>query len=553
MEIDSILENGNVQSEEDVQQQARELEIPYVDLRAEEISEKILKEISLQIVKTHMLVPFKKEGDVLSVGMIDVKDTRALEALRFVALWHKYKIKTYLISRESFDTVMKKYDTLSIETGRALEKLEKELKGGAEEKELEDLFADGKKGKKEVIEEEAPISRIVAVVLKHAIEGRASDIHIEPTEGDLKVRFRVDGLLHSSIILPKTIAGAVVSRIKILSNLKIDETRKPQDGRFRINISGKKIDLRVSTFPTANGEKVAMRILESSSGIKTLDDLGINKTYQKIFNKEIEKPFGMILVCGPTGSGKSTTLYVLLQFLNQEGVNIITLEDPIEYYVNGINQSQIRPEIGYSFATGLRHILRQDPDVIMVGEIRDNETAGLGVHAALTGHLLLSTIHTNNAIGAIPRLIDMGIEPFLIPASLNVVVSQRLVKKICVKCKEEVEVTDEVAEKIIRELLPVPAEALAQEGIYLKKESFKLFSGRGCKVCAEKGTKGRIGIYELLQMTPELEKIVIKDHSAVDVVEESKRQNMITMKQDGIIKALKGIVTLEEVYRVVEE
>lgn len=551
--MDSVLKNKTNIDESVVEKKAQRLGVPYIDLREEDIGENVLKELPYQTAISSQLVPFKKEGDVLFVGMLNIKDVKALETLRFVALWRKYKVKTYLISKASLDVILEKYKTLSVETSKALEKLEKELGVEAEMGKVEDIVVPTTSEKVEKIAEEAPISKMVAVILKHALEGKASDIHIEPTENDLRVRFRVDGLLHSSIVLPKKIASSIVSRIKILSNLKIDETRKPQDGRFRIKISGRKIDLRVSTFPTSTGEKVAIRILESDIGLKSLEDIGVNKTYQEILKSQLTQSFGMLLICGPTGSGKSTTLYVLLQHLNVEGVNIITLEDPVEYFVNGINQSQIKPEIGYTFAAGLRHVLRQDPDIIMVGEIRDNETAGLAVHAALTGHLLFSTVHTNNAVGVIPRLVDMGIEPFLIPASLNAIVSQRLVKKICDECKEEVEVSDEVADLIINELKGVSKEILEKEDVSLEKADFKLYRGKGCKKCADKGTKGRIGIFEILQITPELEKMIVENPSITEIEEEARKQKMITMQQDGIIKALKGFVTFEEVVRVVKE
>jgi len=333
-----------------------------------------------------------------------------------------------------------------------------------------------------------------------------------------------------------------------LSNLRIDERRVPQDGRFRSRLGDKEVDFRVSTFPTAAGEKVALRILDTSQGVRTLPDLGVMGRNLETMKEAIHKPFGLIFITGPTGSGKSTTIYSILKILNTDGVNIVTLEDPVEYYIEWVNQSQIRPEIGYTFGSGLRQILRQDPNVIVVGEVRDNETATLSIHAALTGHIVLSTLHTNNAIGAIPRLIDMGVEPFLIPSSLNLVAAQRLVKKLCPDCRKEVAAPERAKEIITNAIASMP------EGIKkdLKvKDPIKIYEPQGCPQCNDKGTRGRIAVFEILAMTSELSQIIASGVSEDKLVAEAKRQNMITMFQDGILKVLDGIIGLEELIHVV--
>jgi type IV pilus assembly protein PilB len=399
---------------------------------------------------------------------------------------------------------------------------------------------------------EAPVTKIVAVIIRHAVESRASDIHIEPFEDRVRCRFRVDGVLVTALTLPKNLDSAVVTRIKILSDLKIDETRLAQDGRFSTRLNDRKIDFRVSTFPTKNGEKVVMRILDPLSGKVDLPDLGLDGRALEVMTQGMAKPFGAILITGPTGSGKSTTLAGMLKRMNTDDINIVTLEDPIEYYVDGVNQSQVHEEIGYTFAAGLRHILRQDPDVIMVGEIRDRETASLATQAALTGHIVLSTLHTNDAIGAIPRLIDMGVEKYLLPSTLNVAGAQRLLRKLCADCKLETKANP--AETVILEnaIKDMPAsyqkELLSKDGYTIYKPNLE----NPCKQCGGKAFKGRIGIFEMMEMTPECEKIILGNISETALREEAKRQGMITMFQDGILKVLKGGVSLEELLEVAQ-
>jgi len=391
---------------------------------------------------------------------------------------------------------------------------------------------------------------VVAVLLRHAVDGSASDIHIEPTKEKIRIRFRLNGILHASIFLPLRILPAIISRIKILSDLKIDETRIPQDGRFSAKIGGKDIDFRVSTFPTALGEKAALRILDPTRALADIKDLGISERNLKIIEKTIIKPYGMILVAGPTGSGKTTTLYAVLRILNKEGVNVMTLEDPIEYFIEGVNQSQVRPEIGYEFATGLRSMLRQDPDILMVGEIRDEDTASLAIHSALTGHILLSTIHTANAMGVIPRLIDLGIKPYLIPPSFSVAIAQRLIRSLCPDCKKKIKPKKEIRDLILAEIENMPQ--AVRKGVDLSKPFF-VFEAAGCKKCNNTGYAGRTGVFEVLEMTPTLAEITIKEPSEIKIEEEAKRQGMVTMKQDGILKVLQGISSVEEVLRMAEE
>lgn len=519
--------------------------IPFLDLSGKKIEGSVLQEISQDVVAHYKILPIMRDGEDLVVGMVDPEDVEAREALKFISLKGKFNARIHVISESDFTLVYEQYRNIGREVTSALEQLEEEL--GSE-------LAGGELTTSEKIEQiasEAPITKVVAVLLRHAVEGRASDIHIEPMEDKTRVRFRLDGSLFSSIILPKSIHNAIISRIKVLSNLKIDESRVPQDGRFHTKVGNKKIDFRVSSLPTSFGEKIALRILDSSIGLGSFTDIGLIGHTSDVYENAIKNPYGIVLITGPTGSGKSTTLYTTLRYLNKESVNIITLEDPVEYFMAGINQSQVRPEIGYDFASGLRSILRQDPNIIMVGEIRDKETAGLATHAALTGHLVFSTLHTNNALGIIPRLIDMGIDQFLIPSTLIAGVAQRLVKKLCKECKKPIEIPEKFQKIISDGVSEIPQEELERHKL---KKPYKLYQADGCSACANKGTKGRLALFEIFSMTPEMEKVTLeKNVSEASVWEVAKKQGMISIKHDGIIKALLGLVSLEEVLRVVEE
>ncbi|MCD6115085.1 type II/IV secretion system protein [bacterium] len=521
------------------------LAIPLKEINIRTISSDLLELIPKDSAEYYKMVPIEKTNHTISIGMVYPEDIKAQEALKFLARQHNFDYKIYLISLSDFKKVMKKYGTLRREVKTALKELEQELQV-RKVKALEKL----PKGYKEVQERmaEAPISKMVAVILKHAVEGHASDVHIEPLKTKTRVRFRMDGILHSSLYLPKNIHPSIVSRIKIISNLRIDETRIPQDGRFSVTIDNQNIDFRVSTFPTMTGEKVVMRVLNPLERLETFEELGLEGVPLRLIKESIKKPYGMILATGPTGCGKTTTLYVTIESLNKEGVNIVTLEDPIEFYIEGVNQSQIKPEIGYTFANGLRHILRQDPDIIMVGEIRDSETAELATHAALTGHIVLSTLHTNNAIGVIPRLIDLGVKPFLLPSTINIAIAQRLVRRVCPYCKKKVKPQGKILDLILEEIKKMPPS--------VKKELPKdlwVWKGEGCIECGHTGYSGRIGIFEVLRMTKNLEKIILTQPTEEKIRKEAKKQGMITMRQDGIIKALKGLTTIEEVIRVTEE
>lgn len=518
--------------------------VPFREIEPDEVSLKALEFISEESAKYYKMVPLKIEGNILEVGMVYPEDLKAQEVLNFLARQNNFSYKIFLISISNFSEILKQYRTLKKEFFSALESLEGELK---EEKRgtvvrSEDIEA-------RPLAEDAPVIKMVAVILKYAVDGAASDIHIEPFKDKSRVRFRIDGILHSSIFLPMKIHPAIVARIKILSNLKIDETRVPQDGRFSTVVYDKEIDFRVSTFPTSLGEKVVMRVLISGEGVHTLNDLGLDKRNLRMVEEATRKPHGLILATGPTGSGKTTTLYSLMNILNQEEVNIVTLEDPIEYLLEGVCHSQIRPDIGYTFPQGLRHILRQDPDIVMVGEARDEETATLVIHAALTGHVVLSTLHTNNAIGVIPRLMDMGVPAFLIPSAMSITIGQRLVGLLCPHCKEKKKISKEEKEMLTQEIANLPEE--------VKKEidsSFsEVYKAVGCKKCNWRGYKGRIGLFEVLSMTDRLADIVVKDPTEDKIWQEAKRQGMITIRQDGILKILRGLTSVEEVIRVGEE
>jgi len=400
----------------------------------------------------------------------------------------------------------------------------------------------------EEISKEGSVPKIVAAILNYALNKRSSDIHVEPESKFLRIRCRVDGILKDILKLPLSMHAPFISRVKIMSKLKIDEARIPQDGRFETVFNSREVDVRVSILPTVHGEKVVMRILDKSQGILSLEDLGMQGSAFDKTSEAISKPYGIILATGPTGSGKSTTLYAILNRISVPGVNIVTLEDPVEYEIPGINQCQIKPEIGFTFAAGLRSILRQDPNIIMVGEIRDAETAGMTTHAALTGHLVLSTLHTNDTAGALPRLINMGVEPFLITSSINLVIAQRLVRRICPKCKEEIKPPAKLIEQIKRELDQIPiSNTRDRERI---PQNIKLYHGKGCSECNQ-GFKGRVGIFEVMTITPEIEDLAVAKQPANEIKTAALKSGMITMKQDGILKAVEGLTTIDEVFQAV--
>ncbi len=493
--------------------------------------------------KHYKMVPLNKKGDTIDIGMVYPKDLKAKEVLRFLSQRGNFSYNIYLITLSTFESILAQYKELRKGAGAALGAISKE-----KEKEAEELKELTESEDVEKMAEEAPIVRVVSVILKEAIDSGASDIHIEPGKEKLEVRYRIDGALHSSLILPMKIHKAVIARVKILSNLKIEERRLPQDGRFFSDFDGKEIDFRVATMPTTLGEKAVLRVLDPDQGMMKIHELGMRESTEKIVNRGVNSPTGMILATGPTGSGKTTTLYSLLRTLNTEEVNIVTLEDPVEYFIEGVNQSQINHDIGYNFSSGLRQILRQDPDIIMVGEIRDQETAELAVQAALTGHIVLSTLHTNDAIGVIPRLTDMGVKPYLVPPSLNVAIAQRLVRRLC-DCKKEVIPKKRIKDIIKKEIEKLPPQA--REEIDLS--DIKICKPVGCKKCGKTGFKGRVGIFEALEMTDEMSELVLEDQGEQPIKRQAFKQGMITMRQDGIMKALEGKTSVEVVLKATKE
>ncbi len=542
--IDQIMKRGYVAEEDLVKAKSKVLGVPYMDLFGKTITQGILNVIPRELSENYHIVAFEKNLGDVSVAMVDPTDFKAIEAIEYIARENNYKVKYFIISLSGFQYASKQYATLGAEVEEALASTE-DKHGDA----LDEMMGQ-EKGMEEVVKS-APVSKMVSVILRHAVEGKASDIHIEPVENETRVRYRVDGVLHTSLVLPRYVHGAIVARIKVLSNLKLDETRVPQDGRFRTEWEGRVIDYRVSTLPLFSNEKVVMRILDRAAVVLDLEKLGFEGRDLEVMKRSVEKTVGMILLTGPTGSGKSTTLSALLTILNDESINIITLEDPVEYYINGVNQSQINAEVGLTFAAGLRSILRQDPDIIMVGEIRDNETAELGVHAALTGHLVLSTLHTNDAFGAIPRLIDMKIEPFLITASLTTVVAQRLVRRLCPYCQKVNEIPVELRKKVERELSNIPPEMLKSR-LGDNAEKLLFHEGQGCLRCENTGYKGRILIDEIIEIDEELKNVIVTNPTIDAIKETAKRQNILTMAQDGILKALEGKTSLSEVLRATQ-
>jgi type IV pilus assembly protein PilB len=520
------------------------LNIPLKEVSAEDVPLKLLELIPEESARYYKMIPLAQKDNSLEVGMVYPEDATAQEALKFLVRQSKFSYQVSLITPSTFEKILKQYRTLSREVTRALGELEEELKVEKVERRPMKLSELGR------LVEEAPVTKIVAVMVRHAVDGRASDIHVEPLRDRSRVRYRIDGILYTSLILPARIHSAVIARIKILSNMQLDETRVPQDGRFSTKIGGKDVDFRVSTFPTTLGEKVAVRILDPSEGLKPVEELGLIGRNLRVVQEALGKAYGLILVTGPTGSGKTTTLYAMLSKLNKESVNILTLEDPVEYYVEGINQSQVRPEIGYDFARGMRHLVRQNPNIIMIGEIRDPETASMAMQASLTGHVVLSTLHTNNALGVIPRLVDMGVESYLIPSVLSVALAQRLVRVLCSDCKKKITPPKEIEDMILKEIENLPP--IIKKDVKVPKP-LKIYTAEGCKKCFQKGLIGRTGLFEVLQMTEQLANICLKEPTEAKIREEAIRQGMISMKQDGILKVLEGVTTIEEVLRTAEE
>lgn len=518
---------------------------PYVNLREGKVPQEVLAVIPQEAVGFYRFAPFEVDGSILKVAIMDPTNLQALQALEFLGQKQGLHISLFVASAESINSALGQSQVMSNVVDKALQEFQRveqsETKPGA------------KQGAIPVqVLESAPIVKIVDVILSNAIEANASDIHIEPSESEVRVRYRIDGILHNSLVVPRHVHAAIVSRIKILSNLKIDESRLPQDGRFHFATGKRSVDLRVSVLPLIYGEKVVMRILDKSTQVPTLEQLGIRGIFLEWVKENIHKSHGIFLITGPTGSGKSTTLYAILSMLNTAEVNIVTMEDPVEYFIPGVNQSQVNPDIGLTFASGLRSILRQDPNVVMVGEVRDRETAELAVHAALTGHLVFSTLHTNSAVGAIPRLVDMEIEEFLLAASMNMVIAQRLVRKICDKCKVPTDLPPEVVEDFKNELLLIQPKIL--QSLNLDPAGhIQAYKGEGCDACERTGYKGRVGIFEVFNISPAIQELIVSHQPQSAVIKQAESEGMISMRQDGIMKVITGETSYEEVVRVTSE
>ena len=523
-------------------------QLPEKKLAGEDIPAEVLRHVPFDSAEYYRFIPVGVVDGVLEVAMVNPDDIEARDALQFIASKEGMPFKIFVTSEEDFEEALKKYENLPSEIGRALSDFDIKKKsegGGPDDEEVEGVEIVKDEGEKSPnIVEEAPVTKIVGVILQHAVGGNASDIHIEPLTDKIRVRFRVDGTLHTSLILPQKVTDAVVARIKILTNMKLDEKRKPQDGRFSAKIEGRKVDFRVSTFPTDYGEKIVLRILDPEKKIVDLHSLGFRENHAEKIKEGVVKPYGLILLTGPTGSGKTTSLYSMLNEIDKERLNTVSLEDPIEYDIAGVSQSQVRPEIDYTFASGLRSILRQDPDVIMLGEIRDGETARLAIQASLTGHLVFSTLHTNNAIGVIPRLIDMGIDPYLIPPTLSMVIAQRLAPQIIPEAREELPMEESVRLMIEEQFKDLPEEhrqAIEIPDVINRAKSIPSSSS---------GTKGRIGVFEIFTMDQELESLVLDNPNEVQIYEFLRQRGFLTLKEDAMLKSFQGLISFEEVNKL---
>jgi len=503
------------------------------------IDPKVLRYLPLESAEHYKMIPLRLDEGVLIVGVVDPENYGLRDALNFITAKYHIPYKLAVILEQDFQNGLQSYENLTGEVGEALDELTVELT--EKEAEARKKSEDEHKSSVEPLKEDAPVTKIVATVLRYAVDGHASDIHVEPYRDRTLVRFRVDGTLMRSLELPKKVHSAVVARVKILSSLRLDEKRKPQDGRFSATIDNRRIDFRVSILPTNHGEKVVMRILDTAKGVRTLEETGVSEHNRQLIREAIQQPYGIILISGPTGSGKSTTLYAMLSEIDREKKNVLSLEDPVEYDIDGVSQSQIRPEIGYTFATGLRSALRQDPDVVMVGEIRDKETAQLAIQAALTGHLVLSTIHTNNALGAIPRLIDMGIEPYLIAPTLQLALAQRLVRRICPGTGKQLPVAGSIQTMIDEEFRDVSPE--------LRKDvpnAEYVLQAEPSTECAT-GTRGRIAVMEGIPINDVMERLILQGASEEELLKEARKNGFVSMKEDAIIKALNHTIPFEEV------
>lgn len=533
--IDEALELMDIVPEDKIAEaKAKLFNIPFIPLSASSFSPQALSFVPQSVAERFMLIPFSydEKSNSLSIAMANPVD---LEAVSFIRKKTGLTLKIFAASPKVVkDAISEQYRQEIVgEVGEALKETEEMSKPRTiDSTQISQII------------KEAPIAKIVSTILEYAVTSRASDVHIEPLEDRVRVRYRIDGILYDRLSLPKGVQEAVTSRIKILSQMKLDEHRSPQDGRFNFKIQGLEVDLRISVIPTTYGEKTVMRLLRKSGGISSLPELGLSGTSLKSLETAILRPHGIIIVCGPTGSGKTTTLYSVLSKLNTVRVNIVSLEDPVEYEIPGVNQVQINPGVGLTFATGLRAFLRQDPNIILVGEIRDKETTDLALQAALTGHLVFSTLHTSDASGALPRLLDLGAESFLLASTMNALVGQRIVRKICLKCRESYS----PPAQIVSEIKSVLGELFPKN-----QKEIKFYKGKGCIECANSGYFGRIGIFEVLPVSEKIAHLVLQHSDSQEIEKQAIEEGMITMKQDGYLKVLLGVTSIEEVLRVAEE
>ena len=542
IDIVNLLLEENVINEEYLSRElSRQIKIPYIDLSKQVIRKDLLFQIPEQIARKNKIVIFGEQEGNLEVAMSNPED---LQTLEFIKKKIGRNVKVYIATKAGIRSVLNQYK-------RGLRQEFKDI--------IDQSLAASKSADKDLkkLAENLPIVRIVSTLIEHAVLQEASDIHIEPLEKNIVIRFRIDGILRDVIVLPKEIMPGIVARIKVLSNLKIDEHRLPQDGRFKIEKDDQKISFRVSILPVFDGEKVVMRLLIESGRILSLKELGLRGGGLEAIKENIQKPNGMILVTGPTGSGKTSTLYSVLNILNTTKVNIATIEDPIEYRMPRINQSQVKAKIGFTFANGLRSLVRQDPDIIMVGEIRDEETAEMAIHSALTGHLVLSTLHTMNAAGSFARLADMKVKPFLISSTTNVVVAQRLARKICSNCLEEYKL-DKVTVGVLESQYNISEimKVLIKEKVIDKEKSLaeiKFYRGKGCDHCDMQGYKGRVGIFEVLDVNEAIKDLIVASASSEKIQTQAVADGMLTMIQDGFVKAVSKITTIEEILRITKE
>ncbi|MBX4198980.1 GspE/PulE family protein [Candidatus Parcubacteria bacterium] len=544
LSLEQVLVTRGIAPETILEAKGQELDIPTRSLKDLNVPSKVLGYIPEESAEHYKVLPLGVKDGVLEVGIVDPDDIEARDALNFISAKIGMPYKLFLVSAADFGNVATLYKGITGEVNEALSELDTELaeKQESRKSKQKDKIDEVELGLTETkIVEDAPVTKIVATILSYATEGNASDIHIEPQHDNIRVRFRVDGVLNTSLVLPIKVHSAVVARIKILSNMRLDEKRKPQDGRFSAKMESRRIDFRVSTFPTYYGEKVVMRILDQEKGVRKLSELGLSKENLALILDAIKRPYGLILISGPTGSGKSTTLYSMLNEVDKDHSNVLSLEDPVEYNMAGVSQSQVQPEIDYTFATGLRTTLRQDPDIIMVGEIRDKETAQLAIQAALTGHLVLSTIHTNNALGVIPRLIDMGVDPYLIAPTLILAMAQRLVKTLCEGGGKAIPVEDSIKLMLDKQFADLPPEF--KKSIPFGKEVYEPSPTATCL----SGVAGRTAVMEVLAMDKDIEQVILKNPTEPELMKIARAKGMLTMKEDAILKAFQKVIPFAEV------